>query len=80
MTELRPDYIAASELATALRRTGGARPVVIDVRDEDFAGGHIRGAINMPEWQFRDDDFVDQLVEKYRQAEQVVFHCMFSQG
>ncbi|GLD94912.1 hypothetical protein PINS_up003537 [Pythium insidiosum] len=79
MAEPRADYIAASELATALRRTADARPVVIDVRDEDFVGGHIRGAVNVPEWQFRDDDFVDQLVEKYRHAPQIVFHCMFSQ-
>lgn len=33
--------------ARARRRPDAARVVVIDVRDSDFAGGHIRGAVNI---------------------------------
>ncbi|TMW68817.1 hypothetical protein Poli38472_006285 [Pythium oligandrum] len=76
---LRPEYIASSELATALRHPTEPRPIVVDVRDVDFAGGHIRTAINVPEWKFNDDANVDDLVERYKDEKQLVFHCMLSQ-
>jgi rhodanese-related sulfurtransferase len=77
--DLRPSYIAPSELAAALRSTETPPPVVIDVRDVDFAGGHIRSAVNIPEYTFRDDAAVDEIVERFRDARQIVFHCMLSQ-
>jgi len=71
-----PSYITAEELLPLLLASP-RRLVVIDVRDEDFEGGHIQGAINVPsrEFSFR----LEELVRQYASAEAVVFHCMYSQ-
>ncbi|TYZ62526.1 hypothetical protein PybrP1_012708 [[Pythium] brassicae (nom. inval.)] len=73
--------ISPTELAKALRAdpSTGSRPLVIDVRDEDFAGGHIRSAVNLPEENFVEDDDVDAIVRRHKDEELIVFHCMFSQ-
>ncbi|RMX69379.1 hypothetical protein KXD40_001839 [Peronospora effusa] len=74
-------YIQPSALVEILRNphAPGKRPVIIDVRDTDFAGGHIRSAVNIPEDNFMDDDDVDALVNKYKEEDIIVFHCMMSQ-
>ncbi|GMF11602.1 unnamed protein product [Phytophthora lilii] len=76
-----PRYIQPSALAEILRdpNLSSKRPIIIDVRDTDYAGGHIRSAINIPEENFMDDDDVDALVEKYKDEDAIVFHCMMSQ-
>eukprot|EP00667_Euglena_gracilis_P020917 EG_transcript_22739 len=51
--------------------------VVIDVRGEDYQGGHITGSINCPYDEFPAN--LDSLVEAHGKAEQVVFYCMNSQ-
>lgn len=59
--------------------------LVIDVRDDDFARGNLRGAWNYPSRRFDDD--VDGLVERVAGAARAVepstlrvaFHCMYSQ-
>lgn len=51
--------------------------VVVDVRDEDFVGGNIKGAINQPSRQFNMN--VDGLVAKTKAVPLVVFHCALSQ-
>jgi len=53
--------------------------VIVDVRDTDFKGGNIRGALNIPSEHFYNDAQVDDLVERFAQSQYVVFHCMFSQ-
>ncbi|RLN71317.1 hypothetical protein BBJ28_00014914 [Nothophytophthora sp. Chile5] len=77
----RFERITPSELADVLRSTDTAtrRPLIVDVRDSDFAGGHIRSAVNLPEDNFMDDDDVDALVERFKDEESIVFHCMMSQ-
>lgn len=67
-------YVTASALASALKGSASssssgaaaARPrrdiAIIDVRDDDFEGGNIVGAINVPSTSF--DQKVHQLVEK----------------
>lgn len=76
-----PHYIQPSALAEILRYPDASskRPVIIDVRDTDYAGGHIRSAVNIPEDNFMDDDDVDALVDKYKDEDAIVFHCMMSQ-
>lgn len=69
--------MTATQLANMLK--SGGTPVIIDVRDEDFAGGHIRSAENIPVDNFQDDDDVDELVRKYQDTSRLVFHCMLSQ-
>ena len=76
-----PRYIQPSALVEILRNphASGKRHVIIDVRDTDFAGGHIRSAVNIPEDNFMDDDDVDALVDKYKEEDIIIFHCMKSQ-
>lgn len=52
--------------------------VVIDVRDEDWSGGHIKGSFNHPSERFLEE--VDDLVAKTRHIPIVVFHCALSQA
>ncbi|TDH65075.1 uncharacterized protein CCR75_006056 [Bremia lactucae] len=70
-----------SVLAEILRNPdlSSSRYVIIDVRDTDYAGGHIRSAVNIPEEFFMDNDRVDVLVDKYKDKDLIVFHCMMSQ-
>ena len=53
--------------------------IIVDVRDEDAAGGHITGALHRPDSRFSVDT-VQELVEisAREHATQVVFHCMES--
>lgn len=43
--------------------------VIIDVRDNDYIGGHIRGACNIPVTSFMENSYViDQLIEKFNKG------------
>ena len=50
---------------------------VIDVRDDDWEGGNIKGAHNAPSSQFYVQ--VHDLVQKTKAVPTVVFHCALSQ-
>ncbi|KAF9077516.1 Rhodanese-like domain-containing protein [Rhodocollybia butyracea] len=71
-------YISGDELAEIIR---SKRPkedyIVVDVRDDDYAGGNIVGSINMPSNTFLDS--VDTLVKETKDVPMVVFHCALSQ-
>jgi phage shock protein E len=61
--------ITATELST--RRTSGAAPVVIDVRTpEEYAAGHIPGALNIP------FDQVAQRISEVEAPHGVALYCM----
>jgi rhodanese-related sulfurtransferase len=54
--------------------------VVIDVRDEDYEGGHIKTSIRSPFAAF--DNNVHQLIQKVIQEDKkkhIVFTCMYSE-
>ena len=51
--------------------------VVIDVRDDDYAGGNIKGSINYPSQEFLMN--VDGLVKQVKEVPLVIFHCSLSQ-
>jgi len=51
--------------------------VVVDVRDDDFVGGNIKGAINEPSKEFLMN--VDGLVKQTKAAPLIIFHCALSQ-
>ncbi|KAH9054489.1 hypothetical protein Ae201684P_018206 [Aphanomyces euteiches] len=73
------ERISARELAVILKDPAKRNEIrIVDVRDDDFRGGHIRGAINLPEDNFQDDDDVDNIVEEFKNVPTVVFHCMMS--
>jgi Cdc25 family phosphatase len=47
---------------------------------QDFVGGHIKGAINLEAEHFADDAAVDQLIDNaLADKSRVVVHCMLSQ-
>lgn len=72
-------YISSEDLSTWLLRTPGTRPsfVVIDVRDDDHVGGHIRSSIHKP---FQRLDYImPEIVQTLVSVENVIFHCALSQ-
>ena len=54
--------------------------VVLDVRDDDFEGGHVRGCINIPAYDFR-GEAIDRFIENHLCdcVEMCVVHCYLSQ-
>ncbi|GLE07393.1 hypothetical protein PINS_up017555 [Pythium insidiosum] len=66
------------ELADVLRKSSG--PVIVDVREKGTTGGFIRGAVNVPQPDFDDEEKVDALIEKLKhETADIVFHCQHSQ-
>jgi len=51
---------------------------VVDVRGEDYIGGHIKGAINQSSQTFHHGG-VEEIREKTKNVPQVIFHCQLSQ-
>ncbi|KAM0248556.1 hypothetical protein ACHAQJ_009405 [Trichoderma viride] len=50
---------------------------VVDVRDVDYIGGHIKGSTNIPSNQL--DALMPTLIRKLKDKKTVVFHCALSQ-
>ncbi|OLN87374.1 CDC25-like phosphatase YCH1, partial [Colletotrichum chlorophyti] len=72
--------IAADKLSTILlAEQAAANPsvAVVDVRDDDYIGGHIKGCINMPSRSL--EAMMPTLVRRLEGKETVVFHCALSQ-
>ena len=58
-----------------------ASTCVLDVRDADFAGGHIPEVLNIWSDEFADDDSVDGIIEEhaFTQYKMIVVTCFMSQ-
>lgn len=50
---------------------------IVDVRDDDYIGGHIHSSINVPSASL--DHKLPQVAEDLAQKDIVVFHCSLSQ-
>lgn len=82
-------YINADELAQIIKEapsstsTSETKPIqVVDVRDDDFRGGNIVGARNVPSESFAHDEnreALRSLAEELKDVPKVVFHCALSQ-
>ena len=75
-------YITREDLSKQLLEsdTAPALPpnlAIVDVRDSDHVGGHIRGSTWVPSSEL--DYKMPELVRKLRDKEVVVFHCVLSQ-
>ncbi|KAI5477796.1 M-phase inducer phosphatase, protein tyrosine phosphatase [Pseudohyphozyma bogoriensis] len=73
-------YISNTELAQLIR--DGARigkdVLIVDVRDDDYHGGNIPGAVRAPS-ELRTEASVTELVKQYKDVPRVIFHCALSQ-
>ena len=69
-------WISRKDLASKLR---GKPPgiSIIDVRDNDYIGGHIKGCQNVP--TDTNDFKMPELVRTLRDQDMIVFHCVLSQ-
>ena len=64
--------VSISPAELKVRRESGAAPIVIDVRTpNEYASGHIPGAINIP------FDQVAQRITEIESTEGVALYCMF---
>lgn len=74
------NFIDRRTLASLLITTKGLDRTfaVIDVRDADFEGGHIEGAINVPSETFA-TQLGRLLAEELHDKDEVIVHCMMSQ-
>ena len=62
------EHIAAADLAAQIQV--GTAPLIVDVRSpEEYAAGHVPGAINLP---FRE---IDQHLEVLRSQPKLVIYC-----
>ncbi|KAJ3403518.1 hypothetical protein HDV05_007782 [Chytridiales sp. JEL 0842] len=55
----------------------GTDYAIVDVRDLDFKGGNIKGAINIPSHILLENP--SAVLSKLEKPKKVVFHCMLSQ-
>mmetsp|Transcript_8199 Transcript_8199/g.16023 ORF Transcript_8199/g.16023 Transcript_8199/m.16023 type:complete len:140 (-) Transcript_8199:192-611(-) len=77
--QMSPGVLATILLKNAEEKDASKREdiVVIDVRDDDWKGGNIKGSINVPSWRFPDK--LEDLLKEHKDRKAIVFHCMFSQ-
>ncbi|KAI8058591.1 Rhodanese-like domain-containing protein [Syncephalis plumigaleata] len=74
------EYIDSDELASLLRNrelTPRVDYVIIDVRDDDFEGGNIVSAINVPSHRLLEQ--LPSLIKEYAHVPRIIFHCALSQ-
>ena len=69
--------ISREELSSLLLSADPSSIAVVDVRDDDHAGGHIHGSIHMPSSSV--DSHTPEIVTALAQKQIVVFHCSLSQ-
>jgi Cdc25 family phosphatase len=72
-------YMDGDELAMLMKSGKAANKdfLVVDVRDDDYAGGNIKGCLNQPSRDFMLT--VHGLVEEAKEIPIVIFHCAMSQ-
>ena len=75
-------YISREDLASQLKNSPSAPQLpdniaIVDVRDSDHIGGHIRGSTWVPSNEL--DYKTPELVRNLKDKELVVFHCALSQ-
>jgi len=72
-------YTSPKELHDLVKseKVAGKDYVVVDVRDEDFIGGNVKGCLRAPSQTYEAN--VTDLVSQLRDIPTVVFHCAYSQ-
>ncbi|EIM86008.1 Rhodanese-like protein [Stereum hirsutum FP-91666 SS1] len=77
---MSPTYISNDELSQIIKSDKQPRKdyLIVDVRDDDYRGGHIKGSHNLPSQTFH--VAVDKLVQETKDVPLVIFHCALSQA
>ncbi|KAF9136716.1 hypothetical protein BGX30_010930 [Mortierella sp. GBA39] len=79
-TYTRPAFVDGAVVKDILEdksKVPGKDYLIIDVRDSDYIGGHIRGSVNIPAHDIREN--LPTLIEEYKAVPQLIFHCALSQ-
>ncbi|KAI1123854.1 Rhodanese-like protein [Nemania abortiva] len=76
-SKLAEMLLAANAANTTKAREQEGKIAVVDVRDDDHIGGHIRGSLHFPSRSL--DATMPTLLRKLENKEVVVFHCALSQ-
>ncbi|KAG0378902.1 hypothetical protein BGX24_002457 [Mortierella sp. AD032] len=79
-TYTRPTFVdgdVVKELLEDKSKVPGKDYLIVDVRDSDYIGGHIRGSVNIPSHDL--PERLPTLIEEYKQVPQLIFHCALSQ-
>lgn len=87
MMNQQPEFVQPEHVAALLRahKDKQENVVVLDVRDDDFAGGNIRGCVNIPCWELLEGSRMDGFIDKYLLSSSggdnvvLVVHCYLSQ-
>lgn len=69
--------MSREQLSSLLLSSDASKVAVIDVRDHDYPGGHIKTSTHIPSSSL--DHSIPELVRKMAGTEIVVFHCALSQ-
>lgn len=73
--EQSPEFLSAQQVLNYVR--DGKRIAIIDVREDDRAGGHIKGSYHVPAPELLANP--SKYLSLADGNDLVVFHCMFSQ-
>jgi len=69
-------YITPQELKVLIKSETNDY-LVVDVRDDDYRGGNIKGGINIPSEKFLLK--LHQLIDDTQDVSKIIFHCALSQ-
>lgn len=76
-SDVHVERIDCETLASWL--TKGEKPVLVDVRSEDYKGGHITGAQHLARAQYHTgQEFLEEL--KPQKSQKIVFYCMYGKN
>eukprot|EP01084_Bolivina_argentea_P091651 164962_1 len=71
------EYMKRETLINILRDKKNKKYIIIDVRDNDYIGGHIIGSVNIPHISI-EKHWAD-IVSKYNSTPLIIFHCQYSE-
>ena len=70
-------HISREQLSSILLSSDRSKVAVVDVRGDDYVGGHINSSINVPSSSL--DHRMPEIIRTLGDKEMVVFHCALSQ-
>lgn len=70
-------HLSREQLSSILLSSDSSKVAVVDVRGDDYVGGHIKSSINIPSSSL--DDRMPEIIETLGDKDIVVFHCALSQ-